>query len=237
VEKFIHRSSQTKLSLIYSPQIICNCEKQCNNRNKDGSYKSSCSSNFSSTTPGSIEYKDLLTCYDEEYFSNNSIEHIQHKISNYFKILYLRNKMNKTFIVSSTPIHQPARNNSENSEKFFTCNEFDTLSSVEPYSTCLRERMRNKILDLNQLIIFLNNCERNSTIKIVKDLLMLDLRKILHSAFKTFNKYLFNNFLVDLSVRWTKHKQYVLVYIFVKLLFYYFSESYIFTFCYLFRSI
>ena len=208
IEKFIIRSNKTKFSLLYSPQIICNCDKQCFFRNKDGTFKSTLTSNEKQ-----IKNPSEVVVYDEAYFNRStSIENIQHNISNYFKILYLYNSMNKTFIISTPHPQQLKMADSSrlpSESEFFTCNDFDSLSTIKPYTVLtVKDRAAKTLPDLNQLIIFLNECDRNNTIKMAKELENVELKRVLFASFKLFNKTLFNNFLSDLAVRWSKEKKY-----------------------------
>ena len=139
----------------------------------------------------------------EDYFNDISLEKIQQNISHCFKILYLHNKIDKTFIISSKPDSQIlCQTKSSSKSQFLASNEFISLKSIEPYATVLAGI--DKKPDLNELIIFLNNCERNQSIRLIKNLISLELKKILNISFKTINKHMFNNFLTNLAIRWTK---------------------------------
>jgi hypothetical protein len=200
VEKYTIKSMGTKFSLLYSPQLICNCPSKCSHRTKDGAVLKEEQAN---------QLNDIKQCK----LTSSSIEPIQHNISNHFKILHLQNRtVNKTFIVSSTAT---SKNSSAESSAFVTCNDCLTVSTVPPYTTILNKPDMSKQPqqppppDLNQLLMFLNDCERNAIVKAVRDLEHVELKKLLGASFETFNKLLFNNFLGKLAVRWSSDNKFV----------------------------
>lgn len=203
VEKYVNKSPLTKFSLVYTTQIICNCDsvhRKCQNRRADGSLLCCNAVDLCAKSVMYDEADDHCVYYNSEL----SIDCIKQNLSlSSFSVFYSQSKpRNKTFVVSNKS-DQPLGGG--NNTQFFTCADFEPLTHLEPY--CVNKQPSQP--NMNDLIIFLNGLDRNATIKMTRELKMLhqttaDSRFILSNYFKTLDKSLFAGFLSRLEVRWSR---------------------------------